>query len=283
MSVVRFALEARILTVMGASPLDGPGELVSRRRLLRLAGITGAAVAAAACTTRPVSAPTPSSGPVAMASPATAGGLLPRQAPPAVPVSTAASVGLLCRDGWGARPARPGGIPHTISRMTLHHTAVVLGDNRNIASRLRQHQRYHQDQQGWIDIAYHLGVDRDGNIFELRTPALAGDTATSYDPTGHFLVVCEGDFDQEAVTEDQLHGAALAFAWAAQTFGVATDALAGHQHYASTTCPGANLQAHIDSGKLRRRVEDLVVAGAVDLQPLCGPDAAAVVAAIEAG
>lgn len=167
--------------------------------------------------------------------------------------------------------------------MTLHHTAVVLGDNRNIASRLRQHQRYHQDRQGWIDIAYHLGVDRDGNIFALRTPTLAGDTATSYDPTGHFLVVCEGDFDQEAVSENQLHGAALAFAWAAQIFGVATDTLAGHQDYTSTTCPGANLQAHIASGDLRRRVEDLIVAGAVDLQPLCGPDAAAVVAAIEAG
>ncbi len=33
-------------------------------------------------------------------------------------------------------------------------------------------------------------VDPDGNIFELRTPKFAGDTATRYDPTGHFLVVC---------------------------------------------------------------------------------------------
>ena len=268
---------------MGSFPPDEPGELVSRRRLLRLAGVTGAAVAVAACTTRPLAAPTPTSGPAAMPSPATAADPLPQHAAAATPASTAALAGVVCREGWGARPAGPGGIPHTISRMTLHHTAVVLGDNRNITSRLRQHQRYHQDQQGWIDIAYHMGVDRDGNIFELRTPALAGDTATSYDPTGHFLVVCEGDFDQEVVTEAQLNGAALAFAWAAQTFGVATDTLAGHQDYASTGCPGTDLQAHIVSGDLRRRVEDLVVAGAVDLQPLCGPDAAAVVAAIEAG
>ncbi|GJF10610.1 hypothetical protein NGTWS0302_07380 [Mycolicibacterium cyprinidarum] len=167
--------------------------------------------------------------------------------------------------------------------MTLHHTAVALDDNRISTSRLRQHQRYHQDQQGWIDIAYHVGVDRNGNIFELRTPEIAGDTATSYDPAGHFLVVCEGDFDQEAVTDDQLHGAALAFAWAAQTFGIKTDTLAGHQDFASTTCPGADLQAHIVSGDLKRRVDDLMVAGTVDLQRVCGPDAAAVVAAIEAG
>ncbi len=273
-----------MVTLMGVSALGGSGELVSRRRLLQLAGISGAA-AAAACTTRPLAAPAtaPGSGPVALTSPATVASPPPQLAPAAAPVSSAAAAGLVCRDGWGARPARPGGIPHTISRMTLHHTAVVLGDNRNITSRLQQHQRYHQDQKNWIDIAYHLGIDRDGHIFELRTPDFAGDTATSYDPWGHFLVVCEGDFDQEAVTEDQLNGAALAFAWAARTFTVSPDTLAGHQDYTSTTCPGANLQAHITSGDLRRRVENLVVAGNVDLQRLCGPEAAKVVAAIEAG
>ena len=123
---------------------------------------------------------------------------------------------MLCRDAWGAQP-RPGGTPHTLTRMTIHHTAAVLGDNSNAPARLRQHQHYHQDSQGWIDIAYHISVDRNGNIYELRDPTLVGDTATSYDPTGHFLVVCEGDFDEEEVTEEQLNGAALAFAWAAQT------------------------------------------------------------------
>ena len=270
---------------MGASPPDGPGKLLSRRRLFQVAGTAGVAVAAVACTTRSVATPTAGSGSASVPSPSAPAKPLPEQVPVVAPTPapTTTSAGLVCRDGWGARPARPGGTPHTISRMTLHHTAVVLGDNSNITSRLRQHQAYHQDHQGWIDIAYHLGVDRDGNIFELRTPDLAGDTATSYDPRGHFLVVCEGDFDQEAVTEAQLHGAAVAFGWAAQTFGVATDSLAGHQDYASTSCPGANLHAHLASGDLKRRVDDLVLAGPVDLQPICGPEAAEVVAAIEAG
>jgi hypothetical protein len=161
---------------------------------------------------------------------------------------------------------------------------VFLGDNGTITERLRQHQRYHQDQQGWIDIAYHVGVDRDGNIFELRSPALAGDTATDYDPTGHFLVLCEGDFDHETVPDAQLGGAALAFAWASQNFQIATYTLAGHRDVApATTCPGANLYAHVVSGELKRRIDDLVAAGPVDLRRVCGPDAAAVVAGIEAG
>lgn len=228
-------------------------------------GLAGSVGAAAMVGTRPKTSPT--------AATSTAD----------VRLAAASSALLLCRDAWGARPARPGGRRHTITRMTLHHEAVVLGDNRNAPGHLRQDQRYHQDQHGWIDIAYHVGVDRNGNIYELRSTELAGDTATDYDTTGHFLVLCEGDFDQEAVPEAQLLGAARAFAWAAQTFRVATTTLAGHRDLASTSCPGANLYAHLASGDLKRRIDDLLAAGGVDLQRFCGPDAAATVAAIEAG
>ena len=168
--------------------------------------------------------------------------------------------------------------------MTIHHTAVVLGDNSNAPGRLRQHQHYHQDSKGWIDIAYHISVDRNGNIYQLRDPHLVGDTATSYDPTGHFLVVCEGNFDEEEVSKAQLHGAAVAFAWAAQQFGISTDTLAGHRDVShDTACPGASLYAHVTSGDLKQRIEALMAAGRVDLTTICGPEAAAIVADIEAG
>jgi hypothetical protein len=168
--------------------------------------------------------------------------------------------------------------------MTIHHTAVVLGNNSNAPARLRQHQHYHQDTQGWIDIAYHLSVDRNGNIYELRKPELVGDTATSYDPTGHFLVVCEGDFDQEQVSEAQLNGAALAFGWAAQRFGIAPDTLAGHRDRSGdTACPGASLYSHVTSGDLKNRVNSFMAAGSVNLHTICGAEASAAVADIEAG
>ena len=167
--------------------------------------------------------------------------------------------------------------------MTIHHTAVVLGDNANAPARLRQHQHYHQDSKGWIDIAYHMSVDRNGNIYELRDPEIVGDTATSYDPTGHFLVVCEGNFDEEEVTEDQLNGAALAFAWAAQQYGIPADRLSGHRDQSGdTSCPGASLYAHV-ADDLKRRVADTLAAGPVNLQKICGPEASAFVADIEAG
>jgi hypothetical protein len=277
---------------------DEAADLVSRRQLLRLAGSVGLAAATAACSNRPV-VDSASSSPLmtGASSSATQNPIAPgatddsvTASQPSEPIAsptstvTATTAVLLCRDAWGARPARPGGRAHTITRMTIHHTGVVLGDNRKAIDRLRQHQRYHQDERGWIDIAYHVGVDRNGDIFELRTPELAGDTATDYDTNGHFLVVCEGDFDKEATTEAQLHGAAFAFAWAAQNFGVTSGTLAGHRDVAAaTTCPGADLYAHVSSGDLKRRIDDVLAAGPVNLQRICGPDAAAIVAAIEAG
>lgn len=228
---------------------------VSRRQLLQLAGVASAS-AAAACA---------------------------REIPTArTRLVAATSALLICREAWGARPARPGGKPHTITRMTLHHEAVILGDNRNAPARLRDDQRYHQDQKGWVDIAYHVGVDRNGNLYELRNTAIAGDTATDYDTTGHFLVLCEGDFDHEVVSEAQLHSTAVIFAWACRNFGIGSSTLAGHRDLAPTSCPGANLYAHISSGDLKRRIDELV-AGGVDLRRFCGTDATARVAAIEAG
>jgi hypothetical protein len=266
---------------------DGFSGTVDRRGWLRLATGVGLTTALAACGARGPSAPAHSVSTNAPSQPtdlSVAAAPMPPGTGPATTTATiAASAALLCRDAWGARPAHPGGARQTISRMTLHHTAVVLGDNRNAPGRLRQHQRYHQDSHGWIDIAYHVGIDRNGNIYQLRTPELVGDTATEYNPTGHFLVLCEGDFDREHVSEAQLDSAALTFAWAAQNFHIASDTLAGHRDFAATACPGANLYAHLTSGDLRGRVDRLLTAGQVNLQEVCGSEAAEKVAQIEAG
>ena len=86
------------------------------------------------------------------------------------------------------------------------------------------------------------------------------------------------------MTEEQLNGAALAFAWAAGQFNITTDTLAGHRDVSpDTTCPGGSLYAHVTSSDLRSRVDGILAAGPVNLQSLCGPEADAIVADIEAG
>jgi hypothetical protein len=62
-------------------------------------------------------------------------------------------------------------------------------------STLRGVQAFHQRDKGWIDLAYHVFVDADGVAWEGRDPAVAGDTATPYDPAGYFLVCALGNFE----------------------------------------------------------------------------------------
>jgi len=64
---------------------------------------------------------------------------------------------------------------------------------------------------------------------------------------------------------------------------ITSDTLADHRDFANTAGPGANLYAHIVSDDFQRRIDTLLAAGPVDLQRLCGPEAAAKVAEIETG
>jgi hypothetical protein len=213
----------------------------------------------------PVRAPTSTTGP-----PATAG----------APAATAVPV--LCRDAWGARPLQGDLVPHTIERMTVHHTAVRLDSNRDAPARARGHQRFHQDA-GWPDLAYHYLVDANGHVYEGRPFTARGDTFTSYDPTGHFLVCCEGNFDEQDVPAAQFEALAAMLAWGSAEFGVAAATIGGHRDFAGTSCPGDRLAARLADGSLRARVEQILTGSGVVTESVCGGDGGDLVAAIEAG
>jgi len=189
------------------------------------------------------------------------------------------AIAVLCRDATGLDAPRVGGRAHRIARMTLHHTAVRHDRLAEAPRRLRAHQRHHL-AQGWIDVAYHYGVDLAGNVYELRDVGFAGDTFTDYDPAGHFLVVCEGDYDQQRPTDAMLAAVAGLFANASERFGVPVSTIAGHRDHAGTRCPGASLAAALPS--IRDEAARLVGLGAPAIERVCGGEAAARVALIEA-
>lgn len=186
---------------------------------------------------------------------------------------------VICRQALGLAAAGAG-TKHTIDRLTLHHTAVKLEQAKFAPERLRGHQRYHQ-QHGWADIAYHFGVDLAGNVYELRDPDLAGETFTDYDPAGHFLVVCEGDFDQQAPTDTMLTAVAELFAHGADRYDTALSTLTGHRDHASTTCPGDALYEALATieGEARARLNR----GAPTLDSVCDDRGLRRVADIESG
>ncbi len=196
--------------------------------------------------------------------------------PPPAPVEP------ICKEAWGAAAVRPGLVPHTIERLTVHHTAAFLSANTQAPYFARRHQTHHQNA-GWPDLAYHFLVDAHGHVYEGRPHWARGDTFTSYDPTGHFLVSCQGSFSLQRVTEPQLRSVVALLAWAAETFDVSPTTIGGHRDYAATVCPGDDLYRPIADGSLRRSVERRLGEGSTALVPRCGPEAAALVEAIEAG
>lgn len=188
----------------------------------------------------------------------------------------------LCRESWNAEPPTGEFTDHVIERLTIHHTGRELRHNRTAPAAIRGHQRFHQRDRGWPDIAYHFIVDLEGNVYECRPVMAAGDTGTNYDPTGHFLVCCEGNFDEQELPEAQREALVDVLAWAAEEFDVPARTIRGHRDVAATTCPGDNLYPEIESGELARAVRERIAAGGVELAVVCGDEAAARIAAIEA-
>ncbi|MBW3579123.1 MAG: peptidoglycan recognition protein family protein [Actinobacteria bacterium] len=250
---------------------------MDRRQLLRcLAGVVGA-VATGSCTGRgdgepaldiePVSEPPPVTSDPAASPPRT-----PEQPPleerTATPAAAAARP-VVCRADWAASAPTGPYRRHTIERLTVHHTAVVNDDPSREPDLLRQHQRNHQ-ARGFVDLAYHLMIARDGTVYEGRAVTAVGETFTDYDPAGHFLPCLEGNFDRQEPSDAQLAALADVLAWAAVTFGVPPETIRGHRSYAATRCPGDALQRVVDDGSLERWVTERIAAGGARLELTCG-------------
>jgi hypothetical protein len=162
-------------------------------------------------------------------------------------------VALLRRSAWDARPAAGPFVRHQISHITIHHSGVILRDNRKAPAQLRTFQADHQ-AKGWPDIAYHLLIDRHGHVYRGRPIWAVGDTNTSYNPRGHLLVMALGNFEEQAVSAAQFSSLLNVLAWGCSRFGIAPAAIRGHRAYASTLCPGASLGRLISDDTVRRRV-----------------------------
>lgn len=165
-----------------------------------------------------------------------------------------AGVRYLPRGEWGARPPLKEPPLHVPSRITIHHTATQIDPARPLADKMRSLQQFSQTEgalatgqrkPAWADVPYHFYVAADGEVAEGRELRYVGDSNTPYDPTGHLLIVVEGNFDVEQPTPAQLQALdRLVQAFSAQ-WRISGSRVAGHGDYASTRCPGRNLTAEL--------------------------------------
>jgi hypothetical protein len=189
------------------------------------------------------------------------------------------TVPVLCRAAWGAKPPTRSYTRHRIKKITVHHTAVSLSDNRRAPRQIKAVQRYHQRKHRWVDIAYHYLVDRQGHLYQGRPAFAKGDTATRYDPTGHLLICLLGNYERQKPSKRQVEALAVLLRWAADRYGISQKAITGHRQHARTSCPGKNVQALLTNGTLQRRVSALGE-HRLRLQRVCGKAAARTIRAI---
>jgi hypothetical protein len=148
-------------------------------------------------------------------------------------------------------------IPHSISRVTLHHTGSAeplrVGDDP--VARLRGLQSWGAADRNWWDVPYHFLIDLDGNVYEGRDWRYMGETNTTYDPGGHFLISVIGNYELQQPTPAQIDAIVDMMAWAIRRFDLPLDRIGGHYDFAQTSCPGLHLRQYLEDGSLRAMIE----------------------------
>jgi hypothetical protein len=170
----------------------------------------------------------------------------------ALGTNSPADLKILSRADWNAQPPAVEMKTHQPGRITIHHTAVKQNPQRTLAQKLQALQKFSQNpgtlgngkpKLAWPDVPYHYYIDCHGQVGEGREVKFVGDTNTKYDPTGHALVVLEGNFEEEQPTEAQLVALRKMIAWLSERYQVPPELLGSHKDFAETLCPGKNLQA----------------------------------------
>lgn len=161
---------------------------------------------------------------------------------------------ILARKEWKGKDPIGEMKRHTPKHITIHHTAANQKINESIEQKMRSLQSFSQSQSkletgrikpAWPDVPYHFYISADGQIAEGRDLRFAGDTNTDYDPTGHILLVLEGNFEKEKPTSAQLQALHLLLTWLAEGWHIPASEIKGHLDYASTACPGKYLESEI--------------------------------------
>lgn len=156
-------------------------------------------------------------------------------------------------------------VPHTIDKLTLHHSATPHSAEDDLGQKLRNMQAWGERDRDWFDIPYHFIIDSDGSVFEARDYHYVGDTNTRYNPTGHFLINCYGNYSAAEPNEAQLESIANLMAWATAEYDIEPLVIYGHKDLAQTACPGDNLYRYIEDGTLARMVKDVLAKGQPEL------------------
>jgi hypothetical protein len=170
-------------------------------------------------------------------------------------------VRFVSRAEWGAQAPVLPMKSHVPDRITIHHTGVAQNFTRTIEQKITALQQFSQRDDSladgrrkpaWADVPYHYYIDVTGAVAEGRDWRGVGDSNTPYDPTGHLLIVVEGNFERDTLTTAQARTLDALVPAFARHFRIGPERLGAHRDFADTSCPGADLYRRLPS--LRERI-----------------------------
>ncbi len=154
---------------------------------------------------------------------------------------------LITQEDWGGTDSVDSSLEHEISYITIHHGGEMFPDDKNTVTYLQGLQKWSRSDRKWNDIPYHYVIARDGKIYEGRPLNYRGDTNTTYDPTGHALVVLLGNFEEQEVKTEQIESLKTVTAYLAKQESVPAEKIRTHKDYAETLCPGKKLTGYLNT------------------------------------
>lgn len=163
------------------------------------------------------------------------------------------------RIDWNALEARAYK-QHTPVRLTIHHEGTRLEKTDDAAKKLRAIQKWGMGtDRNWTDIPYHFLIAPNGTIYEGRNVFTVGETNTEYDPTGHLLISCLGNLNEQEMPKEQLESLIKLTAYCCKKYKLPIETIASHRdHSTQTTCPGKNLYQYLENGYIKREVGKIV-------------------------
>lgn len=136
----------------------------------------------------------------------------------------------------------------SVSRITVHHDAIMPVPNGSYADSLRRLQAIRNGHlgNGWADIGYHFAIDPKGRIWQARPLELQGAHVKDNNPSNLGIVVF-GNYEQIRPTSASLQSLDQLLAYGMQRFGIPLSRVYTHQELRPTACPGRNLQAQMNA------------------------------------
>lgn len=166
---------------------------------------------------------------------------------------------IISRSEWNAVDPRPFARQEPV-RITVHHEGTKLLPGDDAIRKIKGIQTWGMGpDRKWADVPYHYFIAPDGKIYEGRDVRTVGETNTEYNPAGHLLICCLGNYEEYEVPEAQLQSLIRMIAWCSKTYHIPLETLATHRDYSKqTTCPGKNLYRYFQDGTVLKEAKKLL-------------------------